>query len=197
MTHEQFPILMQQDFFHSKPPISGFRFGREIFAILVGVASLVFMASCGYRFVGSDGPPHGVDKLYIENIVNKTTEPEIDVLITDALKNEFLQKYRGTLTSRQRAQAVLSGTLVGIRTETVARRGSLTSLERRVLMTIDLTLKSMQSERLWYAKGITSSDTYSVISGDKEASEQNKREALRNLVDILAENSFNRLANDF
>ena len=165
--------------------------------MVVSLICLASLVSCGYRFTGSDGPPRGVEKLYIEIIVNKTTEPGIDILITDALKNEFIQKYRGTLMPRQKAQAVLSGTLVGIRTETVARRGTLTSLERRVFMTIDLALKSTESERLWYAKGITSSDTYQVISGDKEASEQNKREVLRDLADILAENSFNRLADDF
>ena len=166
-------------------------------AMIGMVVSLACLVACGYKFTGSEGPPRGIEKLYIENMINKTTEPGIDVLITDALKNEFIQKFRGTLTSRQQAQAVLSGTLVGIRSETVARRGTLTSLERRVFMTIDLALKSTDSERIWYAKGITSSNTYQVISGDKEASEQNKREVLADLAEILAENSFNRLADDF
>ena len=58
----------------------------------VSIILLACLASCGYRFTGSDGPPRGVEKIYIENIVNKTTEPGIDVLITDALKNEFIQK---------------------------------------------------------------------------------------------------------
>ena len=165
--------------------------------LVIFSACLGCVLSCGYRFTGSEGPPRGVEKLYIENIINKTTEPGIDVLITDALKNEFIQKYRGALTSRPEAQAILSGTLVGIRTETVARRGSLTSLERRVFMTIDLAMKSMDSESIWYAKGITSSDTYQVISGDKEASEQNKRDVLADLAEIIAENSFNRLSDDF
>ncbi len=177
---------------------SGFVCLRQILlGMFFGLVCIAWLASCGYRFTGSDGPPRGVEKLFVENIVNKTTEPGIDIVITDALKNEYIQKFRGTLTSRQQAQAVLSGTLVGIRTETVARRGTLTSLERRVFMTIDLALKSTESEKIWYAKGITSSDTYQVISGDKEASEQNKREALDDLAEILAENSFNRLADDF
>jgi len=184
-------------FKHSKVKIGIVCLRRAMVGLFIGLACLVFLTSCGYRFAGSDGPPRGVEKLFIENIVNQTTEPGIDVLITDALKNEFLKKYRGTLVPRQEAQAVLSGTLIGIRTKTVARRGTLTSLERRVYMTIELALKSVESERLWYAKGITSSDTYQVVAGDKEASEQNKREVLGDLAEILAENSFNRLADDF
>ncbi len=174
-----------------------FLFKHFIVYLFVSIICLVCNLSCGYKFTGSGGPPRGIDQIYIENIVNKTTEPGMDVLITDALKNEFIQKFQGTLVPRQQAQAILTGTLIGIRTETVSRRSSLTSLERRVFMTINVALKSKESERLWYAKGITSSDTYQVVSGDKEASEQNKREVLRDLVEILAENAFNRLADDF
>jgi len=165
--------------------------------ILMILICLGILIACGYHFAGSEGPPRDVEKLYIQRIENKTTEPGIDILITNALKNEFIQKYRGTLSDRDRATAVLSGTLVGIRTETVARRGALTSLERRIFMTMDLTLKTSGSERLWFAKGITSSDTYTVISGDKEASEQNKRTVLEKLAQRIAENSFHRLADDF
>jgi len=183
--------------FYIEPKSGSVCLRRVLILVVASFACLACLASCGYRFAGSEGPPRGIEKLYIQNIENKTTEPGIDILITDALKNEFIQKYRGTLTSREQAHAVLSGTLIGIRTETVVRRGTLTSLERRVYMTIDLALKSVDSERLWYAKGITSNDTYTVISGDKEASEQNKRDALRELSEIIAENSFNRLADDF
>ena len=177
---------------------SAFRFfcGLSLHILTILICLGVLMA-CGYHFAGSEGPPRGVEKLYIQRIENKTTEPGIDILITNALKNEFIQKYRGTLIDRDRATAVLSGTLLGIRTETVARRGALTSLERRIFMTMDLTLKTSGSERLWFAKGITSSDTYTVVSGDKEASEQNKRAVLEKLAQRIAENSFHRLADDF
>jgi hypothetical protein len=165
--------------------------------LAIAIACLVSFTSCGYRFAGSEGPPQGVEKLFIERIDNKTTEPDLDNLITNALKNEFIQKYRGVLVDRERADAVLSGVVVGVRTETVARRGALMSLERRVYMTIDLTLKSSGSERIWFAKGITASDTYAVTSGDKEDTERNKRDALQDLARRLAEISFNRLSDDF
>ena len=165
--------------------------------MIITIACLVPFASCGYRFAGSEGPPQGVERLFIKLIGNNTTEPDVGNLITNQLKNEFIQKYRGVLVDRERADAVLSGVVVGVRTETVARRGALTSLERRVYMTIDLTLKSSGSERIWFAKGITASDTYAVASGDKEDTERNKRDALQDLARRLAEISFNRLSDDF
>ena len=170
--------------------------GILIRAVII-VAGLVSLTSCGYRFAGSGGPPQGIERIYIQLLDNKTTEPGVDVLITNELKNEFIQKYRGVLIDREHEEAVLSGAVVGIRTETVARRGALTSLERRVYMTIDLTLKSSGNERIWFAKGITTSDTYTVISGDKEGTEQNKRRVLRDLARRIAEISFHRLSDDF
>jgi len=168
-----------------------------VLRVVIIMACLVSVTACGYRFAGSGGPPQGVEKLFIELIENKTTESGVDILITNGLKNEFIQKYRGVLVDREVATAVLSGAVVGIRTETVARRGALTSLERRVYMTIDLTMKSSHRERIWFTKGITTSDTFTVVSGDKEATEQNKRITLQDLARRIAEISFNRLTDDF
>ena len=169
----------------------------KIIWMIITIACLVSFTSCGYRFAGSGGPPQGVEKLFIQLLENKTTESDVGILITNELKNEFIQKYRGVLVDRERADAVLSGVVAGVRTETVSRRGTLTSLERRVYMTIDLTLKSSGSQGLWYAKGITASDTYTVVSGDKEDTERNKRDELQDLARRLAEISFNRLSDDF
>ncbi len=172
-------------------------FFGTLFRVVVITVCLGTVCSCGYRFAGSGGPPQGVERLFIQLLDNKTTEPGIDVLTTNELKNEFIQKYQGVLVDRETATAVLSGTVVGIRSETVSRRGALTSLERRISMTIDLTLKSTGSGQIWFAKGITNSDTYTVISGDKEATERNKRDTLQDLARRIAEISFNRLADDF
>ena len=161
------------------------------------VACIVPFTSCGYRFSGGERLPQGIEGLYIQLLDNKTTEPGIDIVITSELKNEFIRKHRGALVDRETAEAILSGAVVGIQTETVARRGALTALVRSVHMTIDLTLKTSDSQRIWFAKGITSGDIYTVVSGDKEVTERNKRNALRDIAGRIAEISFNRLTDNF
>jgi len=181
-------------------PGNGLRASRTAAVMMWAVIATVcpvLVISCGYRFAGSGGPPRGIEKLYIALLDNKTTESGIDILTTNALKNEFIHKYRGVLVGRETATAILSGSVTGIRTETVSSRGSLTSLERRIYMTIDLALKSTASGQIWFARGITSSDTYTVVSGDKEASERNKRDVLQDLAGRIAEVSFHRLSDDF
>ncbi len=168
-----------------------------VIRMIIIVTCLVSFTSCGYRFAGSEGLPQGIESLFIQLIENKTTEPGIDIVVTNELKNEFIRKYRGVLVDREMAAAILSGSVVGIRTETVARRGALTALERSVSMTIDLKLNTSGNERVWFAKGITSSDTYTVVSGDKETTERNKRKALKDLAERIAEISFYRLTDDF
>jgi hypothetical protein len=170
--------------------------GRMIRMVVV-VACLVPFTSCGYRFADSQGLPQGIERLFIQLLDNKTTEPGIDIVITNELKNEFIRKYRGVLVDREAAEAILSGAVVGIRTETVARRGALTALERSVSMTIDLKLNTSGNERIWFAKGITGSDTYTVVSGDKETTEWNKRKIIQDLAERIAEISFYRLTDDF
>ena len=165
--------------------------------VVIMAACLVPLISCGYRFAGSEGLPQGIERLFIQLLENKTTEPSIDIVVTNELKNEFIRKYRGVLVDREVPAAILSGAVVGIRTETVARRGALTALERSVSMTIDLKLNTSANERVWFAKGVTSSDTYTVVSGDKETTEQNKRKALKDLAERIAEISFYRLTDDF
>ena len=165
--------------------------------MIITIACLVSFTSCGYRFAGGAGLPQGIERLYIQLLDNRTTEPDVDVVITSELINEFIQKYRGALVDREAAEAILSGAVVGIQTETVSRRGALRALERSVNMTIDLTLTSSDSERIWFAKGITRSDTYTVVSGDPKATERNKRNALKDLAGRIAEISFYRLTDDF
>ena len=165
--------------------------------VLIMVACIVPFTSCGYRFAGSEELPQGIERLFIQLLDNKTTEPGIDIVVTHELKNEFIRKYRGVLVDREAAEAILSGAVVGIRTETVARKGPLTALERSVSMTIDLKLKTSGNERIWFAKGISRDDTYTVVSGDKEITEQNKRKALKDLAERIAEISFYRLTDDF
>ena len=172
-------------------------FFRAAVRMMLIISSIALLTSCAYRFTGSEGPPRGLEKVFIQLLENKTTEPDINILITNELKNEFIQKYRGILVDREHAGAILSGAVVGIRTETVVRRGDLTSLERRVFMTIDLKLKSFGSERIWFARGISDNDTYPVAAANKEATEQNKREALQGLARRIAEISFHRLSDDF
>lgn len=170
---------------------------RQSIMIWLGLAMVLLLAACGYRFAGSGEPPRGVNKIFIKLLENKTIETGIEVLITDELKNEYIRKFQGTLSKRAAAEAVLSGVVTRVRTWTVSRQSVLSPLERRISMTIDLVLNDSDQTTFWSAKGISASETYSVVSGDAQATRQNKQVALETLARLIAETSFNRLLDDF
>ena len=139
----------------------------------------------------------GVNRLFINLLENRTTETGIEVLLTDDLKNEFIHKYGGKLSESEHAAAILSGSISGIRTWTVSRTGALTSRERRIAITVDVNLKDATGKTMRLATGVTANETYAVVSGDKQATEKNKQDAILSLSKQIAEAVFHRLTEDF
>ena len=170
---------------------------QKLVIVFVGFVLILLITACGYRFAGSEAPPKGINRIFIELLENKTLETGVELLITDELKNEFIRKYKGILTNKADAQAVLSGVVTGVRSWTVSRRSALSPLERRVSLTIDLILKDPNLATIWSAKEVSVNDTYLVVSGDAQATRLNKQETIAFLSKQIAETSFNRLLEDF
>jgi hypothetical protein len=165
--------------------------------LLISCYLFLAMGSCGYRFAGSGEALSDINKLFIRLLVNRSTETGIEVILTDDLKNEFIHKYGGKLSTGEGDSAELSGTITNIRTWTVSRTGTLTSLERRISITVDVTLKDATGKTIRSARGVSANDTYAVVSGDKQATEDNKQTAVLSLSKQIAEAIFHRLTEDF
>jgi hypothetical protein len=162
------------------------------------IGCVVWLASaCTYRFVGSGGGLREFDRLFIELLENRTAETGIERLVTDDIKNEFIQTYGGTLADRRSAAAVLSGKIAGLQSWTVSRRGALTSLERRIQIEVDVSLKRPAGDIIRSAKGVTATATYAVIADDKAATDANRQAAVVSLSKRVAEAVFYRLTEDF
>jgi hypothetical protein len=165
--------------------------------LLISCYIFLAMGSCGYRFAGSGEVLPDVNKLFINLLENRTTETGIEILLTDDLKNEFIHKYGGKLSESEHTAAILSGSISGIRTWTVSRTGALTSLERRISITVDVNLKDATGKTMRSAGGVSADETYAVVSGDKQATEKNKQDAIILLSKQIAEAVFHRLTEDF
>jgi hypothetical protein len=165
--------------------------------LLISCSLILVLGSCGYRFAGSGEVLSGIDTLFISLLENRTTETGIEVLLTDDLKNEFIHKYGGTLSESEGTTAELSGSITGIKTWTVSRTRALTSLERRISIAVNVTLKAADGETIRSATGVSADETFAVVSGDKQATEDNKQAAILSLSKQIAEAVFHRLTEDF
>ncbi len=154
----------------------------------------LFFSACGYRFTGGGSLPAGVKSVYIAMLENRTSETGMESIFTNDLIYEFTKN--SEVASKDRADAYLSGIIKSMSIETISRRGTHTSLERRVKIVLDLKLTDTDGKVIWVAKDISENEEYDVMS-DKLATEQNRRDAISALSKRLAEKVYNRLTEDF
>jgi len=157
----------------------------------------MFFSACGYIFTGSGNFPAGIRSIYVTILENRTSETGMENTFTNDLIYEFTKIDKDALAgSRDKADAILSGVIESLRIETISHKGTLTSLERRVKVSISLQLTDKGGKIIWYRKGISANEAYAVVS-DKLKTEQNRRAAVSDLSKRLAERAYNSLTDDF
>ncbi len=166
------------------------------FICLIIILSAMAWVSCGYRFAGGGKFPGNVQNLFVDILENRTSETGIENTFTNDLIYEITRRKKVALTTGDRADAVLSGTIKGLTIETISRRGTLTSLERRVTVTVALQLTKSDGETVWSARNVSENEEYDVAS-NKLVTEQNRGNAILSLSKRLAENVYRRLTEDF
>jgi outer membrane lipopolysaccharide assembly protein LptE/RlpB len=162
--------------------------------ILVGL--WVVVSGCGYRFVGGGSFPGGIQNVFVEILENKTADVGIENTFTNDLIYEITRTGAVKLTSENKAQGVLTGSITRISNETVSRRDQKEAAERRLTVYVDLQLKATDGRVVWSGNSIAANETYPV-DPLKEQTEKNKSDAFEALSRRLAEVINNRLTSDF
>ena len=154
------------------------------------------VTACGYRFTGGGDLPAGIQSVSVSMLDNRTTETGLENLITNELVYQFTRSGKATVTDNAKADAQLSGLIKSVRVNTVARSGTLTAVERRVTVTVDLKLTDRDGQAIWAIKDFSANENYEVDTINI-ITEENKKEALAKLSERLAENAYNRMTEDF
>ena len=162
---------------------------KRIFFIL-----WIFVSACGYRFAGSGNLPAGVNSVFIKVFENRSSETGLENIFTDDLIYEFVRKKKAA--DIKSADSFLSGVIRSVSSGTISHKGESTSLEQRVMVTVDIVLKDLNGKISWAANGIAANETYDVVS-DKTVTEKNRRDAVSEASEKLAENIYFRLTEDF
>jgi outer membrane lipopolysaccharide assembly protein LptE/RlpB len=158
---------------------------------------LIFLSACGYRFSGTGKFPTGVEKICITMLKNNTSETGVEIKATNALIYEFSRNGVTIVKDADKADAVLSGNVTSLRTETIARKTSNISSERRVYVNLDLKMVTGSGRILWSGRGITDQETYQVTSGSDSSTDIKKKKAVEDLFKRLSETVYQRITDDF
>ena len=161
--------------------------------ILCGLMA-AFLSACGYRLTGGGLFPENIRSICIPVFENRSTETGLENRITNDLIYEVSGYKAVKLTNSESADAVLSGVIFA-QISTISHQGN-APLEKRIVVSVDLTLTSRSKEVIWSAKGVSADETY-YLKDRFENTKQKKDLALSLLSKRLSEDIYNRLTSGF
>jgi Lipopolysaccharide-assembly len=158
-------------------------------ALLSLVALLPLLGlGCGYRFGAPSATlPSGVKEVAIPVLLNRTAEPQVEGLVTEALR-EYAA--RSGLLGTQASEAVLEGAVASVSTAPILS-GPNRLPTYRLGMTVQLTLK--RGERSLGQVVVTQTEDFP-SGADVLLTESSRGSALRRLAELVAREAFERLA---
>ena len=172
---------------------------KKILLIVVLLVPSLLLASCGYRF--SPGGEH-IDKalqdVFVENFDNRTTEANVE----NYFRNSFIDQMRrgsrfDVVASRKECDALLSGSIQRIDTSHVSYSSVDVSQEDRVRVTMTLTFQSVKTGTvIWASENFTGKKVYTV-STNTSTTERNRKAAIRELADDMAEKAYRSIMSGF
>ncbi len=161
--------------------------------------ALLLWGGCGYRFAGQGNLPDSIRRIYIPLLANRTGITGIETTFTNDLVYEFTRASRAAArlaTDPSEADARLTGAIGPITVKTITHRGHQVALERRVTVALSVTIATPDGRALWSVYDLTDDEAYAV-SGDKLATEHNRRQAIDEISERMAETVYTGFTTNF
>jgi hypothetical protein len=160
---------------------------RLLPALLLGLA-----AGCGYGFsAGGAGLPQGVRHVFAPVVVNRTSEPGLEAVFTEALREQLARA--GTLGG-EGSEGRLEGELLSV-SAVVAQLAPGTSGALTYRVAATLRVRLFRGGTLLALTDVSGGEDYApALRADVITTEANRQAALRRLAATLAADAYARLA---
>ena len=155
-----------------------------------------FIAACGYQFEGGGYINKDVTRVAVKVLENRSAETGADVIFTNALIREILQKTDTKVVDEATATAVLEGTIKAITFSSLSRATVESVIERNVSAVMDLQMVNKAGEVIWSATDLSSNEAYKT-SQDMATDEGNRGTALGKIATRSAERIVSRMLSNF
>lgn len=132
---------------------------------LVFVFAFLLLYGCGYNFVGqSNSLPGGIKRLFIANVVNTTSEPNLQIYLKNDLVNIFdLDRRVVVVQSKDQADGILNVKITGYSVNPISYNSS--GFASRYRCAIEVRVKlSMINGKVVEKKTLSSYEDYSAKS---------------------------------
>ncbi len=135
---------------------------------LVVLAALVSAAACGYALAGRGNTlPADIRTIGIPDLVNQSTEPDIDGVLTRALRTEFQGKGRYVIRPEAAgADAVLTGRVTSVEFPPVAFTAEGQGQRYQVIVTAAIEFRDVKRDQvIWSNPSCVARDEYAITTG--------------------------------
>ncbi len=137
---------------------------------IVWVAALAVAGGCGYRLAGTGSAslfPAHVQALIVVPFENRTTRPEIEQRVTEAVASELSKRGRfSVVTDRSTADAMLEGAVTGYRTSPVEFGADSRATRIEAVVTLRATVRELATDDiLWSQDGLVFREQFDVDEG--------------------------------
>lgn len=168
---------------------------RLIHCILLGA---LLLSACGYQVRGREtNLPPEIHSVAIPIFANQTDQTGIETDVTQALAAKFISTKQLAVTTRNSADVLLTGTVISFSTLPVAVTTSTqVSTEYRATVVVEFTFQTLRDGKVLFREMMSEWRNYAVES-DLNATELNKREAIRRISVLLAERVHERVIGGF
>ena len=171
---------------------------KKVLWVLVLIISFAVCGGCGYSF-RAKGEPIGIsfESLAIPLFESTSTDRGFEAEFTEIIRNEFISHGNIPIISRDRAGAVLSGTIYEIDTEPLTYNtvrqsvgGNTVSYEtvRSVKLIVRLNIEMRDGATgkvIWHDDSMEEETNYNV-SEDPLQDRYNKEQAIRSIAGLMA-----------
>jgi len=171
--------------------------GLRLRFCITGILVTGMILSCGYRFAGTGELPSGIRRICVTVLDNPSAETGIETIFSNDIIYELTRGGHPVSRTPSQADATLSGRIARLSIDSISRRGSQETWEERVTIVLSLKLTDAANNIIWADNGISENQTYEVVTGNKPATEVNRRLAIETLSRRMAQNVYNRLTTGF
>lgn len=159
-------------------------------ALLAPFSLLLFVLTaegCGYSLVRYRNADGETRRVAIRTLENDSSVPDVEVLVAQALRREFLGRGGTRLVDNpEQADLVIRGRIPFIKSRARSFSSVVLALEYEVTLTLDLRFESRNGQGLGDERvEFSESDLYQA-SADVEVMRKNRQEVLRRLAGLLA-----------
>jgi len=142
--------------------------------IILAVASSMLPGCVGYR-LGST-LPEGIEVVHIPTFINKTTEPLLEVVASQAVISEIQRDGTLGVGSREKSDVILNVSVIDLRLQPLSyqKDQATTTREYRLIITASLKLTNLSSGKVM-TRNVVKGETDFIPVGDLSSA---KRDAL-------------------